>query len=63
MKKYNVLITDKETGEVSVLKTVDTEAEATRECEGWGWNYDDGEKSYWMGYSISTDDKLILFTI
>lgn len=29
-------------------------------CEQWGWNYDDGEESYWTGIKPETADKGII---
>ncbi len=47
---FNTIITDKKTGEEKVLDIFKTEAEALKECEEWGGTYDDGERSYWIGY-------------
>ncbi len=33
-----------------ILATGLTEEEAEELCESWGWNYDDGEHSYWLSY-------------
>ena len=51
-----VIIEDKKTGERKVLSTFKTMEAAEKECEEWGWSYDDGEKSYWM--SINEEESL-----
>ena len=60
MKLYNLIITRKDTKERSVLEYGITEAKAERECEQWGWFYNDGEHSYYMSYeeSIIKEDML-----
>lgn len=48
-KRFNVVITKKGTKEQSILESNLTEAKAEKMCEEWGWSYDDGEHSYFMG--------------
>lgn len=50
MKLYNLVLTRKGTNERSILSYGITEAQAERECEQWGWSYDDGKHSYYMSY-------------
>lgn len=50
MEKWNVILTDKKTGTETFYGEYKSEREAEEICERWGWNYDDGKKSYWMGY-------------
>lgn len=50
MKLYNIVLTRKGTEERSILSYGITEAQAERECEQWGWSYDDGKHSYYMSY-------------
>lgn len=50
MSKWNIIITNKRTKEESLFGTYKAEEEAESICEAWGWNYDDGKQSYWMGY-------------
>ncbi len=38
---------------VKILATGLTEEEAENFCESWGWNYDDGERSYWLSYDCA----------
>ena len=51
---YNLLITNRKTGEITILETDLTERQAERECEQWGWMYDDGYQSYYMSYEEKT---------
>ena len=44
-----VILINKVTKEETVLIDDITEQEAESFCEAWGWNYDDGYKSYWLG--------------
>ena len=55
MNEWHVITTDKKTGEETVIETFTTEEKAERFCEMWGWNYDDGVKSYWLGYISSAE--------
>lgn len=54
MKLYNITITKRKDGTKSILAYNLPEARAERECEQWGWMYDDGKDSYYMGYEEST---------
>ena len=47
---YNLIITNRKTGERSILEEGLTERQAEKECEEWGWMYDDGKQSYYMSY-------------
>lgn len=47
---WNVILTDKNVNDEIILSTCGSEESARRLCEMWGWNYDDGQKSYWMDY-------------
>ena len=46
--RYCVIGTAKASRQEVVILSDATEEEALRECEQWGWSYDDGEKSYWI---------------
>lgn len=46
----NIIITDKQTGQEKTLETVPTQEQAENFCECWGWSYDDGRKTYYLGY-------------
>ena len=37
---------------VAVLESGLTREDAESFCEAWGWNYDDGERSYWLDYDF-----------
>lgn len=63
MKLYNLVITRKSTGEKSVLEHNITEAKAEKTCEQWGWMYDDGNYSYYMGYEETSVTTEMLETI
>ena len=52
---FSVYITDKVTHEQSILESNLTEEQAESICEEWGWTYDDGHRSYWMGYDDKED--------
>lgn len=47
---YRVIATEKGTEKTIVLSSGITEEKALKFCESWGWSYDDGYKSYWLGY-------------
>lgn len=47
---YAVYITNKKTREEQYYGGFESEDKALKEVESWGWNYDDGHHSYWMGY-------------
>lgn len=49
MEKYNIITIDKATKEETVLHANMSEKEAESFCDAWGWVYDDGKKSYWLG--------------
>lgn len=48
--EYKIVITNKATKEESVFGVYRSKDDAESICEAWGWNYDDGKQSYWMGY-------------
>lgn len=54
MKLYNIVITRRTDGEQSILEHNITEKQAEKQCEMWGWMYDDGEYSYYMSYEETT---------
>lgn len=54
MKLYNITITKRKDGTKSILAYNLPEERAERECEQWGWMYDDGKDSYYMGYEESS---------
>lgn len=54
MKLYNITITKRKDGTKSILAYNIPEERAERECEQWGWMYDDGKDSYYMGYEESS---------
>lgn len=48
---YRVFTINKVTAQrVEVISEGLTEEQALKECEEWGWNYDDGHRSYWLDY-------------
>lgn len=47
---YRVIATEKGTENKIILSSEITEEKALQFCESWGWSYDDGYKSYWLGY-------------
>ena len=47
---YNIIITNRRTGEQSILMSNLTEQQAEKECEEWGWMFSDGENTYYMSY-------------
>ena len=49
-KNYRVIGTSKATREEKIIKDNITKEEAEKFCELWGWSYDDGEHSYYLGY-------------
>lgn len=49
-KKYRVVATQKGTNNTIILESGLTEEKAQNFCEMWGWSYDDGKNSYWLGY-------------
>lgn len=52
---FRVFTTSKVTGQrVEILEDKLTERQAERFCEEWGWNYDDGERSFWLDYEEYT---------
>ena len=56
MNRWFTLITDKKTNATAILDIYSTKEKAIKECEEWGWNYDDGTKSYWMGFVTRLND-------
>lgn len=50
MKLYNLVITKRTDGAKSILAHNITEKQAEKQCEMWGWMYDDGKYSYYMSY-------------
>lgn len=46
----NIIAIRKRDGQEKILQTVSTTAKAESFCEVWGWNYDDGQESYWLEY-------------
>lgn len=63
MNLYNLVITRKADGEQSILEHNITEAQAEKMCEQWGWSYDDGKYSYYMGYEETSVTTEMLETI
>lgn len=53
---YIVTITNKATHEEMILNAFNSKEKALSMCEQWGWMYNDGKKSYWMGYEEFSDD-------
>lgn len=47
---YVVYGTLKGTEESKVIQSFRQRWKAEKMCEEWGWNYDDGQRSYWMSY-------------
>jgi hypothetical protein len=45
---YNIIATRKTDGKEKVLQTVSSKDRAESYCECWGWNYDDGQDTYWL---------------
>ncbi len=56
---YNVIIRNKRTGKPAIYGTYATEEQATKECEEWGWSYDDGKESYFMEYEETENNNII----
>lgn len=52
---YFVTIENKITGQTKLMTAATTEQEAINICEQWGWIYENGFESYWMGVTSSTD--------
>ena len=46
---YRVVKILKGTEETTTLEDNLTEEQAETICERWGWSYDDGHNSYWLG--------------
>jgi hypothetical protein len=46
---FKVIATRKGSKERKTLGTYHKEQDAERFCEMWGWSYDDGHYSYWLG--------------
>lgn len=50
---YKVYTINKITGyREDIIETGLTESEAESYCESWGWNYDDGHRSFWIDYEV-----------
>lgn len=49
---YNIIITNRRTGEQSILESNLTEQQAEKMCEEWGWMYSDDNNTYYMSYNI-----------
>lgn len=56
---YNVIIKNKRTGKTAIYGTYAIEEQATKECEEWGWTYDDGKESYFMECEEIEDNNTI----
>ena len=54
MKLYNIVITSRTNGSNYIIDRNITEAKAEKQCEEWGWIYNDGTDSYYMSYEEST---------
>lgn len=48
---FKVYAIDKRTRQrAKLVYDATTKDAAVKFCESWGWNYDDGHKSYWLEY-------------
>ena len=56
IKNYRVIGTSKATREEKIIKDNITKEEAEKFCELWGWSYDDGEHSYYLGYEAKYEE-------
>lgn len=55
-KNYRVIGTSKATREEKIIKDNITKEEAEKFCDLWGWSYDDGEHSYYLGYEAKYEE-------
>ena len=55
-KSYRVIGISKATREEKIIKDNITKEEAEKFCELWGWSYDDGEHSYYLGYEAKCEE-------
>lgn len=53
MKLYNITFTSRNK-EKFIGKRNLTGVKAEKECEEWGWMFNDGKESFYMGYEEST---------
>lgn len=56
IKNYRIIGTSKATREEKIIKDNMTKEEAEKFCELWGWSYDDGEHSYYLGYEAKYEE-------
>lgn len=56
---YNVIIKNKRTGKTAIYGTFAEESQAVKECEEWGWSYDDDKESYFMEYEEIQDNNIV----
>ena len=49
VKMFNVIGTERKTKRKIIIESHLTEAKAVWICECWGWMYDDGKDTYYMG--------------
>ena len=52
---FNVYAVNKRTKESHVFATAETERQAEKICEEWGWSMSDYEGSYWLEYEEVTE--------
>lgn len=56
-KNYRVIGTSKAAREEKIIKDNITKEEAEKFCDLWGWSYDDGEHSYYLGYEAKYEEE------
>lgn len=54
MKLYNIVLTSRADGKKFIYERNLPEAKAEKECEEWGWMFDDGKDKYYMSYEESS---------
>lgn len=54
MKLYNIVLTSRADGKKFIYERNLPEAKAEKQCEEWGWMFDDGKDKYYMSYEESS---------
>jgi signal-transduction protein with cAMP-binding, CBS, and nucleotidyltransferase domain len=54
MKLYNIVLTSRTDGKKFIYERNLPEIKAEKQCEEWGWMFDDGKDKYYMSYEESS---------
>ena len=54
MKLYNIVLTSRKDKKEFIYERNLTEAKAEKQCEEWGWMFNDGKDTYYMSYVESS---------